>query len=271
MNQSKKQISEKEETTSKPPTNLLAFNGFSQLKKLLRGLILLSLILIVNLVATVLLETPSKAMGRDKDEETISLNTEATYINNVRNVSNEKLVKEVDIYMKYIAPTTKLKASVLVPLCKKYNMDIIFVLAQGILESHLGTKGIAVQTNSVWNVGTFDSGIIHYTYKDPNESIEPYLKLLRSKYLIKIPHQGDTISRDLKNLIQDRGFINSEGKRYATSHIYENSLRNMMIKVNMESSISLYQGISDLPDAEILSFFSPVLQKQDTTNYLSNL
>lgn len=265
MKQLKKQISEKEETTSNPPKNLLTFNGFPQLKKLLKGLVALSLILIASLVATYLSEGTSQAIGvhteRNLPEESVEV---FSYINNVRATSTERLVNEVELYMKSVAPTTKLDANTLVTMCKKYNMDVVFVLAQGILESHLGTKGIAAQTNSVWNVGTYDNGIILYTYQDPNESIEPYLKLLRERYLIKISHRGDTISREITNLIQDRGFINLEGKRYASSTIYENSLRNLMIKVNMESSISLYQGIAGLSDEDITRFFLPTEQPIDS-------
>lgn len=262
MNQLKKQISLKEETASKPQKNLLTFNGFTRFKKLLRGLILLSFILIASLVATALTESPSNAIGWSDKEETAESYSDASYIENVRLVSNQKLINEVDVYMKKIAPSTKLDAIQIVELCNMYNIDIIFVISQGILESHLGTKGMAKTTNSVWNVGTYDNGVIHYTYKDPNESIEPYLKLLRRDYLLKIS-DGDTIPRRIGNLLQDRGFVNYEGKRYATATSYENMLRNMMVKVNLESSISMYQGISQLPDSEILSLFSPI-QKRDT-------
>ena len=258
MNQLKKQISEKEETTSKPPTNLLAFNGFSQLRKLLKGLVLLTLILTVSFIATALVELSSSASGNAYGKEKlISEQNESAYISSVRAHSEIKLIQEVDIYMKSIAPTTKLKADILVPLCEKYHMNVSFVLAQAILESHLGTRGLATKTNSVWNVGSFDNGKIHYTYKGVNESIEPYLKLLREKYLTCVSVKGDTICREIKNLIQDRGFVNSEGYRYATSAIYESSLRNMMIKINMESNIDLYQGISDLSNKDILGFFVP--------------
>ncbi|MFA5152817.1 MAG: glucosaminidase domain-containing protein [Clostridia bacterium] len=250
MNQLKKQIL-KEETTSMPESNLLAFNGFKKIKKFLKGCIALLVILILSLVATTISETSIRASS-DK-----TLNNELLYINSVRVRSTQKLISEVDIYMKQVAPTTKLNANTLVELCNKYDMNIVFVLAQGILESHLGTKGKALTTNSVWNVGSYDNGIIHYTYKNPNESIEPYLKLIKERYLTKVSEKGDTISKEIKNLIQDRGFVNSEGYRYASSNIYENSLRNMIIKISMESSINLYQAIIGLPDNEIVAYFLP--------------
>jgi flagellum-specific peptidoglycan hydrolase FlgJ len=250
MKQLKKQISKKEETTSTPPLNLLTFN--SLIKKLTKGLLALAFLAIVSLLTTALLEIPSKAM--DTDMNTIALEN-SLYISKVRNYSEERLIQEVDSYMKSIVPTEKLNATLLVQLCAKYEIDITLVIAQAILESHIGTKGMAVQTNSVWNVGTYDNGKIHYTYSDPNESIEPYLKLIKERYLIKITVKGDTLQRDVRSLIADKGYVNYEGKRYATSPTYENLLRYWLIRVQMDSKIKLYQDIKTLPDEDILGFF----------------
>ena len=254
MKQLKKQISEKEETTSTPPTNLLTFKPYSLIKKLLKGLLALVFLAIVSLLTTALLEIPSKAM--DSPENNIAIEN-SLYISKVRDYSKEKLITEADLYMKSIAPTEKLNAALLVELCSKYEIDITLVIAQAILESHIGTKGRAVQTNSVWNVGTFDNGVIKYTYSDPNQSIEPYLKLVKERYLIKITAQGDTLQREVKNLIADKGYVNHEGKRYATNPTYENILRYWLIRVQMDSKIKLYQDIKTMPDEDILGFFVP--------------
>jgi flagellum-specific peptidoglycan hydrolase FlgJ len=259
MKQLKKQISKKEETTSIPPTNLLTFN--SLIKKLTKGLLALAFLAIVSLLTTALLEIPSKAM--DTTTNTLALEN-SLYISKVRNYSEEKLIIEVDSYMKSIVPTEKLDARLLVQLCGKYEIDITLVIAQGILESHLGTKGLATQTNSVWNVGSFDNGVIHYTYSDPNKSIEPYLKLVKERYLIKITVRGDTLQRDVRSLIADRGYVNYEGKRYATSPTYENLLRYWIIRVQMDSKIRLYQDIKTLPDEDILGFFVPHEEPTDS-------
>lgn len=259
MKQLKKQISEKEETTSIPPKNLLTFNELSLIKKITRGLLALVFLTIVSLFSTALSEFPTKAMNtNEKNENNLIIeNTNLLCISKVRNYSEEKLIKEVDFYMKSIVPTEKLDPKLLVKLCEKYEMDLTLVIAQGILESHLGTKGLAAQTNSVWNVGTFDNGIIHYTYSNPNESIEPYLKLIKERYLIRITARGDTLHREIRSLIADRGYVNHEGKRYATSPSYENNLRYWILRVQMDSKIKLYQDIKTLPDEDILGFFVP--------------
>lgn len=270
MKQLKKQISKQEETTSKPKTNLLTFNEFPRIKKLLKGLLALMFLAIVSVLTTALLEVPSKAMNSTNIElENIEMEN-ALYITKVRDYSMERLISEVEIYMKSIAPDNKINSRLLVELCGKYQMDLTLVIAQGILESHLGTKGMAVQTNSVWNVGTYDNGKIHYTYSNPNESIEPYLKLVRERYLIKITAAGDTIQREIRSLVADKGYVNYQGKRYATSPTYENLLRYWIIRVQMDSKIKLYQDIKTLPDEDILGFFVPSEQASDST-FLANL
>lgn len=262
MKQLEKQISQKEETTSMPKENLLTFNGFSFLKKLFRGLIGLLLIIVLGSIVTALTDFSSIA------NETMIAKTpemeKSAYILKVREYSDERLISEVGVYMKSIAPNTKIDPKKLVDLCNKYKIDLTFAIAQGILESHLGTKGLASQTNSVWNVGSHDNGRIYCRYNDPNESIEPYLKLLREKYLIRLTLAGDTIQRDIKNLVYDKGFVNYAGYRFATSPSYESNLRYWIVRVQMDSRIQVYQGIKDLSDKDILSFFAQPLQVKDS-------
>ena len=73
-----------------------------------------------------------------------------------------KLVDEVQNYISTVAPTSDLRACILVDACENYNIEVKFALAQGELESHFGTKGLASKTNSVWNVGSYDG----YYYAD---------------------------------------------------------------------------------------------------------
>ena len=262
MKQLEKQISKKEETTSMPKENLLAFNGFPFLKKLFRGLIGLLLVITLGSMVTALTDLPSKA-NEIKIAKTPEMEKSA-YILKVREYSDERLISEVGVYMKSIAPDTKIDPRKLVDLCNKYKIDLTFAIAQGILESHLGTKGLAAQTHSVWNVGAHDNGKIYCRYKDPNESIEPYLKLLREKYLIRLTLKGDTIQRDIKNLVYDKGFVNYAGYRFATSPSYESNLRYWIVRVQMDSRIQVYQGIKGLSDTDILSFFSHPSQVKDS-------
>src|SRR5574344_1136907 len=57
------------------------------------------------------------------------------------------LIDEVDKYIHYIAPSSCLNGLTIVEACDEYDIDVIFVLAQGQIESHYGTRGIASKTN----------------------------------------------------------------------------------------------------------------------------
>ena len=132
--------------------------------------------------------------------------------------TKSQLVDEVQNYINTVAPTSDLRACVLVDACEKYNIEVKFVLAQGELESHFGTKGLASKTNSVWNVGAYDgyyySNIMTiHKYPHPNMSIEPYLKLLYKKYL--------TYETEVGLL---RNFVDHDGNRFASDKNYEERL-----------------------------------------------
>ena len=125
------------------------------------------------------------------------------------------LVNEVQNYITQVAPSSNLRGYAIVEECEKYGVDICFVLAQGEVESHFGTKGIASKLNCVFNVGVYDNKTVEqvesqYRFDYPNESIEPYLKLLTTRYLV---NKLET------NLMQK--FVDINGKRYATDPVYE--------------------------------------------------
>lgn len=125
------------------------------------------------------------------------------------------LVNEVQNYINSVAPSSNLRGYAIVEECEKYGIDICFVLAQGEIESHFGTKGIASKLNSVFNVGIYDGKTIEeinnkYKFDYPNESIEPYLKLLIDRYLV------NKTEDDLM-----RKFVDINNKRYASNPNYE--------------------------------------------------
>lgn len=133
--------------------------------------------------------------------------------------TKSQLVDEVQNYINMVAPTSDLRACALIDACEKYNIEVKFALAQGEIESHFGTKGLAAKTNSVWNVGAYDGHFYSkimsvYKYSHPNESIEPYLKLLYEKYL--------TYETEVGLL---RNFVDHNGNRFASDKNYEERLR----------------------------------------------
>lgn len=125
------------------------------------------------------------------------------------------LVNEVQKYIEQIAPSSNLRGYAVVEECEKYDVDICFVLAQGEVESAFGTKGIASKLNCVFNVGIYDNKTTEqvedkYRFEYPNESIEPYLKLLTTKYLV------NKLEHDLMHK-----FVDINGNRYASDKDYE--------------------------------------------------
>ena len=147
------------------------------------------------------------------------------------------LVDEVERYIQYIAPSSCLNALTIVEACDEYDIDIIFVLAQGQIESHYGTRGIAVKTNSVFNVHSFDglsADQINKSgkgYKHPDFSVRPYLDLLQRKYLVDGKTERDMFS----------SFVDSSGSRYASADNYEQSLMNTYLKISNETKLDSLQ------------------------------
>ena len=244
------QIKKGAEEVSEALTNFFStgINGWA------KRVVTFSFLLLFNVTVT----TPG-AMSGSISSITITpqMSEEQIYVRSVKNKMKESLVAEVDKYVKGMSPNSGLSAELIVDKCVEYETDIIFVLAQGLLESHFGTKGKAAETNSVWNVGTYDNGKVLYRYDTPNESLEPYLKLITENYFVNVTEQGDTVYKDISHLTSDKGYINHDGKRFASARGYENAMRKLMITIDTKTSIKFYQGILTLPDAKLLAYFNP--------------
>jgi flagellum-specific peptidoglycan hydrolase FlgJ len=135
--------------------------------------------------------------------------------------AKSQVVEEIDKYIKSVAPNSTLNAIALFSLCEEYDIDIKFALAQGHIESHFGTKGMARKTNSVFNVFAFDGQEYHKIsrkgkYDHPDYSIKPYLTLLKEYYIVDNKNEYDLMDK----------FVNSEGKRYASDPLYESKLKS---------------------------------------------
>ena len=139
-----------------------------------------------------------------------------------------KLISHVEHYIKSKAPNSEISGRAIVDNCLKYDMDLSFALAQAQLESNFGTVGIAKKTNSVWNVNSYDNRTAEYInnhnlgYSHPNESIEPYMLLIKNKYL--------TESKTTNHLLYN--FISNTGHRYASNKQYEYHLRSIYNKIS---------------------------------------
>lgn len=153
------------------------------------------------------------------------------------NQYKSELVKEVKAYIDSVAPTSSLTGYAIVDYSEKYDLDIKFVLAQGQIESHFGTTGMAVKTNSVFNVGAYDSRSYKkingkFKYKHPDFSIEPYMQLLYKEYITGSKTELDLMAK----------YINKNGQRYSSNTNYENDLLNLYKSIDKLTRITELQG-----------------------------
>lgn len=156
-----------------------------------------------------------------KQEEQNGYDTATEYIRELQTSYQGVKSDLVDLTQHYIdsvAPNSGLRALILVENCEKYGIPITFALAQGEIESHFGTKGLAFRTNSVWNVGAYDGydySSISHKFSNPNDSVVPYLDLLTANYL-----PGKTVEDLLDS------FVDINGNRYASDKYYETKLKD---------------------------------------------
>ena len=149
--------------------------------------------------------------------------------------ARNQLAIEVDNYISSVAPKANIDPYLMIDLCAEYDVDIRFVMAQGQVESHFATKGTAARTLSIFNVGAYDGHSASrqrrngFGFSDPNESIEPYLKLITNEYMVN----GKTESDLMKN------YVNGLGMRYASNPKYESMLRSVYKRISNTASFSI--------------------------------
>ena len=193
--------------------------------------IIASIVIIVGIDLVILIShTPN-----NKDNYSFLINRDNIEL--IYDGARADLVQCIDSTIRVYAPTTCMNGLEILRQCEKYDVDIFFVLAQGHLESHFGTRGMALRTNSVFNVlayddKSYDAICSNGKYKHPDLSLVPYLKLLKSRYLI----DGKTETDLMVN------YVDVDGHRYASSKEYEVNLTNMYHKyISNEQLISCYK------------------------------
>ena len=165
-----------------------------------------------------------------KQEEQTGYDTATEYIRELQvqyNGVKADLVSATQHYIDSVAPNSGLRALILIENCEKYGIPVTFALAQGEIESHFGTAGLAFRTNSVWNVGAYDNyGLdeISHRYDNPNDSVIPYLSLLIQNYLP---------SKTVEDLLES--YVDINGNRYASDPHYETKLKS---KVGYKRALS---------------------------------
>ena len=119
--------------------------------------------------------------------------------------------------------STQLSPESLVTACEENNFNLVFTMAVANLESCFGCTLRAKKTNSVFSVGSYDNGSDIVKYSSQNESIVPFINLIKNDYL----KNGKTID----DLLNKESFVNHIGLRYASNKNYETQIRSIMNRI----------------------------------------
>lgn len=118
-------------------------------------------------------------------------------------------------------------AKTIVDIALENDIDICFILAQGTIETHLGTTGMGRTRKSIFGV--------RKTYRSYEHCIDSYAKLLKKSYLIKGRTEYDLMKR----------YVNISGSRYAGDLKYERRLKEKYYEIlNTTKIYDLQEAVS---------------------------
>lgn len=107
--------------------------------------------------------------------------------------------------------------------CYKHDFDLPLALAQLRCESHFGTTPRAKRTNSIFSIGAYDSGKNGSRYETQDDSIEPYIIIMKRDFMQDGKRSVDDI---LKHGEMYRLF-GTRKARYASDPNYEDKIRSV--------------------------------------------
>lgn len=163
----------------------------------------------------------SDSIKREAEEIIMSNQPDSTFIQRVNAV--KKYMKIAAENQGYNPDDIKLSPEAMVLAADENDFDLPFLLAQAHLESCFGLTPRARKTNSVFSVGCYDNGKNVCKYSTQDDSIVPYINLIKNDYLV----DGKTI----ENLLQKGKFVNAINKRYASDPYYEGKVKNIRNRI----------------------------------------
>ena len=193
--------------------------------------------IVAGVASTVILASISNLNISPRQKNILYRMAQTELQNNTENINNQsdslfqKKVECVKDYMKkavknqgFNPENIQLSPEEMVNACEQTGFDLPLLMAQAHLESCFGFGKRARKTGSVFSVGCWDDGSNRSTYSNQNQSILPYINLMKNDYLK---------NKDIDTLLKPNGFINMNGHRYAQDKNYEQkvkSIRNKIIK-----------------------------------------
>lgn len=163
----------------------------------------------------------SDSIKKEAEEIIMSNQPDSTFIQRVNAV--KKYMKAAAENQGYNPEDIKLSPEAMVLAAEENNFDLPFLLAQAHLESCFGLAPRARKTNSVFSVGCYDNGKNVCKYSTQDDSIVPYINLIKNDYLV----DGKTI----ENLLQKGKFVNAINKRYASDPYYEGKVKSIRNRI----------------------------------------
>lgn len=192
--------------------------------------------LVAGVSAAVILAAISRLPINDAEKKTLEnvVNQEQVDVQSSEqaNTAFAQKVNAVKSYMEYAAKNQnfdpqniQLDPEYLVRVCDEEGFDLPLLMAQAHLESCFGLTPRARKTNSVFSVGSYDNGKDACTYSTQNDSVKPYIRLMKSDYLN---------DKDIDQMLSPGNMVNQLNKRYASNPKYENgvkSIRNRILRM----------------------------------------
>ena len=163
----------------------------------------------------------SDSIKKEAEEIIMSNQPDSTFIQRVNAV--KKYMKAAAENQGHNPEDIKLSPEAMVLAADENDFDLPFLLAQAHLESCFGLAPRARKTNSVFSVGCYDNGKNVCKYSTQDDSIVPYINLIKNDYLV----DGKTI----ENLLQKGKFVNAINKRYASDPYYEGKVKNIRNRI----------------------------------------
>lgn len=138
---------------------------------------------------------------------------------------------------RYSGGKSPLSADYFINLSEKYAIPLDLMLAQAAQESAFGTKGRAVRTKNMFNIGNFTPGDKYPAGHPINEKNSTYMgDWERGAELYAKTIKNDYLKGKTKDQLLDK-FVNYIGNPYATNPVYGQELRSILRRGNFTNTL----------------------------------
>lgn len=156
--------------------------------------------------------TSIDTLSTDTTHELVSKLTEIDLLGQELSQADSILFVHVFDYVSQVSKVHSTEKSIIaktiIDIALENNIDICFILAQGTIETHLGTAGIGRTKKSIFGVGR--------TYNSYEACINDYARILKKSYLTRGRTEFDLMKR----------YVTTGGARYAQNPHYERELKS---------------------------------------------